>query len=50
MSINLAAEQGSKDAIKNRDLPAKSVTPAQIAESQRLAREWMAAFEKRKKN
>ncbi len=47
--LNLAAEQGSKDAIKNRDIIAKRVTPAQIAEAQKLAREWLAAFEKRKK-
>ncbi len=32
-----------------RDDVAKRMTPGQIAEAQRLAREWMAAFEKRKK-
>ncbi len=34
----------------DRNLFAKGMTPAQIAEAQRLAREWMAALEKRKKN
>ena len=34
---------------KMRDLVASKMTPEQIAEAQRLAREWMAAFEKRKK-
>ena len=40
MWLNLAAEQGSKYAIKNRDILAKSMTPAKIAEAQKLAREW----------
>ncbi len=37
-------------AAENRDIIAKLMTPAQIAEAQRFAREWMAAFEKGKKN
>ena len=37
-------------AVKNRDIVAEKMTPAQISEAQRLAREWMAAFNKRKKN
>ena len=36
----LAAAQGDKDAVKNRDALAKRMTPAQIAEAQKLAREW----------
>ena len=36
-------------AAKNRDIVAKKMTPAQIAEAQRLARDWAAAFEKRKR-
>jgi len=28
------------DSVKNRDIAAKLMTPAQIAEAQRLAREW----------
>ena len=49
MWFNLAGAQGVKQAAKNRDMGAKLMTPAQIAEAQRLASEWMAAFEKRKK-
>ena len=41
MWFELAAEQGSKKAQKNRDTAASQMTPAQIAEAQRLAREWM---------
>jgi uncharacterized protein len=37
---NLAAAQGNADAVKNRDIVAKRMTPAQIAEAQKLAREW----------
>jgi TPR repeat protein len=37
---NLAAVSGDEDAIKNRDKVAKKMTPAQIAEAQKLAREW----------
>ncbi len=37
---NLAAVSGDEDAIKNRDIVAKKMTPAQIAEAQKLAREW----------
>ena len=37
---NLAAAQGNKTAAKYRDNAAKRMTPAQIAEAQRLAREW----------
>ncbi len=38
--MNLAAAQGDKDAAKSRDAFARKMTPAQIAEAQRLAREW----------
>ena len=37
---NLAAVSGDKDAIKNRDIVAGKMTPPQIAEAQKLAREW----------
>ena len=37
---NLAAAQGNENARKGRDIAAKLMTPAQIAEAQRLAREW----------
>ena len=37
---NLSATQGSETAIKNRDVVAKYMTPDQIAEAEKLAREW----------
>jgi uncharacterized protein len=37
---NLSAAQGNENAVKNRDIVAKLMTPAQIAEAQKLAREW----------
>jgi uncharacterized protein len=37
---NLAAAAGNSYAAKHRDEVAALVTPAQIAESQKLAREW----------
>ena len=40
MWVNLAATQGREDARKARDILAFQMTPAQIAEAQRLAREW----------
>jgi TPR repeat protein len=40
MWFNLAAAQDFKDATKNRDLAAQHMTPAQIAEAQKLAGEW----------
>jgi TPR repeat protein len=40
MWFNLSAAHGNKVAAKNRDLLALSMTPAQKAEAQRLAREW----------
>jgi TPR repeat protein len=38
--LNLAAVSGDKDAVKLRDMVAAQMTPAQIAEAQKLAREW----------
>ena len=54
MWYNLAAAgllpgEDRDSAAENRDFVAKQMTPAQIAEAQRFAREWMAALEKRKK-
>ncbi len=40
MWLSLAGAQGQISATKNRDLAAKRMTPAQIAEAQKLAREW----------
>lgn len=42
MWLNLAASQGAADAAKNRDVVADRMTPEQIAEAQKLAREWAA--------
>ncbi len=43
--LSLAATQGDTDAENNRDIVAKRMTPAQIAEAQRLAREWQPKAE-----
>ena len=40
MWFNLAAAQGVKPAARGRDIIARKMTPAQVAEAQRLAREW----------
>jgi uncharacterized protein len=40
MWFNLAAVGGDEEAIKYRDMIAPRLTPAQIAEAQKLAREW----------
>lgn len=40
MWFNLAAVQNHIDAIKNRDLVSAKMTPAQIADAWRQAREW----------
>jgi TPR repeat protein len=38
--FDLAAERGNKDAARNRDAVAAKMTPAQIAEAQKLAHGW----------
>jgi uncharacterized protein len=38
--FNLSAAGGNEEAAKNRDIVAAKMTPAQIAEAQKLAREW----------
>ena len=40
MWFNLSAAQGNAGAVKNRNLIAAHMTPAQLAEAQRLASEW----------
>ena len=40
MWLNLAAAKGGKDAVKLRGLLEEIMTPVQLAEAQRLAREW----------
>jgi TPR repeat protein len=42
MWINLAATQGLEKSIKVQDALVKKLTPSQIEEGQRLAREWIA--------
>jgi len=49
MWFNLASTQGDKDALKGREDVAKRMTPAQITEAQRLAREWMVNFQPARK-
>ena len=41
MYWNIAGVSGDKDAIENRGIAEKEMTPSQIAEAQKLAREWM---------
>jgi uncharacterized protein len=40
MWFNLSAALGYQIAVKNRDIAARVMTPSQIAEAQKLAREW----------
>jgi len=40
MWYNLAVAQGDEEARKESDIVAKQMTPEQIAEAQKLAREW----------
>jgi uncharacterized protein len=40
MWFNLSAMQNYQEAIRNRDTAARRMTPQQIAEAQKLAREW----------
>ena len=42
MWFNLAAVTGHATAVKNRDLIAKRMTPQQVAQAQKLARECQA--------
>ncbi len=39
MWFNLSASQGNKNAKKNREKVTKKMTPAQIAEAQKMARD-----------
>jgi len=45
MWFNLAAAKGNETAAKARDSTAELMTPAQIAEAQKLAREWKPSKE-----
>ena len=44
--LNLAAAGGDEEAIKYREMIAPRMTPAQIAEAQKLAREWKPKLER----
>jgi TPR repeat protein len=46
---NTAASRGDKEGAKDRDRLAKKMTPADISKAQRMARDWVAKFETRKK-
>jgi len=46
MWVNLAAAQNQEDATKYRNALAKKMTSEQIAEAQRLAREWLAQHQR----
>jgi TPR repeat protein len=46
MWFNLAAAQGYENGQEKRDIVAKRMTPDQIAEAQRMAREWMAKHQR----
>jgi uncharacterized protein len=46
MWFNLSAAQGDQFAVESRDVVAKRMTPAQIAEAQKLSREWKPKLER----
>lgn len=46
MWLNIASVNGVEAALPNRDIAAAKMTPAQISEAQRLAREWMEKHQK----
>jgi TPR repeat protein len=46
MWLNLSAAQGEQDAAESRDRVARGMTPAQIAQAQKLAREWKPGAER----
>ena len=43
MWFNLSAAQGDGNAVTNRDITARLMTPDQLAEAQRLTREWKSS-------
>ena len=47
--VSLAASRGLAKSAKLRDVVARYMTPAQIAEAQRMAREWRAKFQEARK-
>ena len=49
MWFNLAAAQGNELAKKGKELASESMTKEQIAEAQKMSREWQERFDKREK-
>jgi hypothetical protein len=49
MWFNLASAQGLEDAKKGKEIASESMTKEQIAEGQKLSREWLERFDKREK-
>ena len=47
LAASLAQEQFKKEYANMRDAAAKRMTPQQLADAQKVAREWLAAFEMR---
>jgi hypothetical protein len=47
MWFNLSAANGNKNGQKNRDIVEKRMTPSQIEDAQRLAREWLEKHSKK---
>ena len=47
MWLNLSAARGDENGKKGRDIFMSLMTPAQLAEAQRLSSEWENAFEHR---
>ncbi len=41
MWFSLAAAEGNENAVQNRDLAEKRMTPAEMSKAERLAREWL---------
>lgn len=48
LALSRASAENQKRYAEARDEMAKQMTPAQLAEAQKLAREWIAEFEKQK--
>jgi uncharacterized protein len=48
MWFDIATSLGNKSSAKGRRIVARKLSPAQTAEAQRLARDWLAKFEARK--
>jgi len=49
LAARLASGEFQKTSAERRDTIAKEMTAAQLAEAQKQASEWVAAFEKRKR-